>query len=183
MCKRYQERDSDEKVLSFTVDQEPVLHRKRKQLFQYRFVQKGEQVRYLGHLDMVSVIQRAFLAAGVPVAFSNGFNPHPRMSFGPPLPSGIIGEREAFDTVMTGMLSSDSLIVNKWLPDDLKVIGFRELPEWTPSLNSSISSALYRFTPYQEMEEGDIEERIGQLLSLDTAEVEIKKVERSDGKT
>ncbi|NLP01658.1 MAG: TIGR03960 family B12-binding radical SAM protein [Fibrobacter sp.] len=153
-----------------------VTQKKETKLFQYRFLyRKGEQVRYLGHLDMVSVIQRAFLAAGVPVAFSNGFNPHPRMSFGPPLPSGIIGEREAFDTVMTGMLSSDSLIVNKWLPDDLKVIGFRELPEWTPSLNSSISSALYRFTPYQEMEEGDIEERIGQLLSLDTAEVEIKK--------
>jgi radical SAM-linked protein len=150
--------------------------KKETRLFQYRFLyRKGEQVRYLGHLDMVSVIQRAFLAAGVPVAFSNGFNPHPRMSFGPPLPSGIIGECEAFDVVMTGKLSSDSLIVNKWLPDDLKVIGFRELPERSPSLNSSISSALYRFTPYQEMEEGDIKERIGRLLSLDAAEVEIKK--------
>ena len=74
------------------------------------------------------------------------------------------------------MLSSDSLIVNKWLPDDLKVIGFRELPEWTPSLNSSISSALYRFTPYQEMEEGISRRESGNCFHL-TAEVEIKKVE------
>ena len=94
----------------------------------YRFLyKKGESVRFLGHLDMVAVFHRAFLIAGIPLAYSAGFNPHPRISFGPPLPSGVIGEREAFDMVVTDRNFPDPLIVNRWLPKDLQVLSFSRL--------------------------------------------------------
>lgn len=144
--------------------------------YHYRFIyRKGELIKFLGHLDMVAVIHRAFLIAGIPLAYSNGFNPHPRISFGPPLPSGVTGEREAFDAIMTESLSNDILSVNKWLPDDLRLVEVKSLPPKLPSLNSSITSALYKFTHYSEIEPGVLEKRIADILSLQKIDVTIEK--------
>ncbi len=60
---------------------------------------KTGPARYLGHLDLLRTFQRAVRRAGLPIAYSKGFNPHPRMMFASPLPVGAagLGELAAMD--------------------------------------------------------------------------------------
>jgi len=58
---------------------------------------KRNEARYIAHLDLTRVFDRALRRAGVEVAYSEGFNPHPKISFGPPLPVGVEGQREYVD--------------------------------------------------------------------------------------
>lgn len=65
-----------------------------------RFAKEGP-ASYMGHLDLLRNFQRAARRAGIPLAYSQGFNPHPRMTFASPLPVGAAGLRElaGFDLV------------------------------------------------------------------------------------
>ena len=53
-------------------------------------------IRFLGHLDFLQVIFRALRRAGIKTNFSKGFNPSPKISFGPALPVGTESECEFF---------------------------------------------------------------------------------------
>ncbi|MDJ0305157.1 MULTISPECIES: TIGR03936 family radical SAM-associated protein [Dehalobacter] len=60
------------------------------------YTKKGE-ARYIAHLDLTRMLDRALRRAQIEVAFSEGFNPHPKIAFGPPLPVGVEGEQEYVD--------------------------------------------------------------------------------------
>jgi radical SAM superfamily enzyme YgiQ (UPF0313 family) len=72
---------------------EPVRYR-----FQYR---KAGRARYLSHRELTNVIHRALRRSGLPLHFSEGFHPHPRISLGPALAVGTSGEAEFFDAEFT----------------------------------------------------------------------------------
>ncbi len=61
------------------------------------FYEKEMEVRYIGHLDMLRMTYRLVRASGLPVAYSEGYNRHPQVSFGPPLPLGMTSKCEYFD--------------------------------------------------------------------------------------
>lgn len=64
-------------------------------------LQKGEATKYVGHLDFGRAVERALRRAKLPVAYSIGFNPHMKLSFGPALGVGIASESEYIDVEMT----------------------------------------------------------------------------------
>ena len=70
---------------------------------------KMEDMALTSHLDVVRSIQRSLRRSGVPLCYSKGFSPHARMSFGPPLPLGVLGEGEYLD-VFLGRTPEDSWI-------------------------------------------------------------------------
>lgn len=59
----------------------------------FRF-SKGDAVRFVGHLDLMRVVERAMRRSGFPVAYSQGFNPRPRMSFASALTLGATSDWE-----------------------------------------------------------------------------------------
>lgn len=74
-------------------------------LYYYRvFYQKPESMKYVAYLDLLRSIQRFLRRSGLPIAFTEGFNVHPRVSFGHPLSIGISGEQEFFDLALTASL-------------------------------------------------------------------------------
>jgi radical SAM family uncharacterized protein/radical SAM-linked protein len=114
--------------------------------FFYRFYYRKEgTVRFLGHLDMVAVFHRAVLMGQLPVVYTAGYRPHPKISFGPPLPFGVSGKREAFDAVLVEKLSLDPISLNRWLPKGLEIFETERLPERSLALNAAISAAQYKF--------------------------------------
>jgi radical SAM family uncharacterized protein/radical SAM-linked protein len=123
---------------------------KRKELhdapqYRYRFIySKGSAIRFLGHIDMAGVVHRAATALSFPLLYSRGFQPHPRISFGPPLPFGVTGLAEAFDMMTIEPLHDDPLILNTMLPPDLLVRSCRLLDRNALSLSASIAAAEYR---------------------------------------
>ncbi|MFP4241218.1 MAG: TIGR03960 family B12-binding radical SAM protein [Chitinispirillaceae bacterium] len=152
------------------------IRRNSSQSCRYRFVyEKGEAVRFLGHMDMVEVFHRAMIAASFPLVFSQGFNPHPRISFGPPLPYGATACNEGFDIETTEMLGMDPLVMNNWLPEGLKVKSFRRLEEGEGSLNSTINAALYRIISLDPFSEMEMEAMLEEVLRRDEIVVETRK--------
>ncbi|MDR3271545.1 MAG: TIGR03936 family radical SAM-associated protein [Peptococcaceae bacterium] len=58
---------------------------------------KQDDAKYIAHLDLTRVFERALRRAGMAMAYSEGFNPHPKIAFGSALAVGVEGEREYVD--------------------------------------------------------------------------------------
>ncbi|PMQ01606.1 MAG: radical SAM protein [Dictyoglomus sp. NZ13-RE01] len=96
--------------------------------FYYRlsYYKKGK-LTYIGFLDLAKFIIRSLRRTGLPVAYSQGFNPQPLVSFSLPIPVGVESKREWIDIALTENVE-EKLIIEKWnkeLPDDLKFISCR----------------------------------------------------------
>lgn len=55
-------------------------------------ISKGEELRFLGHLDLLRAMERAIIRADIPVAFSEGFNPHMKIAFDAALAVGVTAD-------------------------------------------------------------------------------------------
>ena len=53
---------------------------------------RGEEVKYISHLDFVRMFHRAVRRAGLPMSYSHGFNPHPVMTVAMPLSVGVTSD-------------------------------------------------------------------------------------------
>lgn len=62
---------------------------------------KGENIKFIGHLDLMRTIQRIIKRSGLPVEYSKGFNPHMSLSIAQPLSVGVYSDGEYLDLVLT----------------------------------------------------------------------------------
>ena len=58
---------------------------------------RGEKVKYISHLDLMRLWERALRRASIPIAYSQGFSPHPKISIAAPLPIGVTSDGEFMD--------------------------------------------------------------------------------------
>jgi len=107
---------------------------------------KEDSLRFLSHLEMIRALERALRRAKLPLVFSQGFSPHPKMSFGPPLPVGASSQKEYFDIILEKEVVPEGVLesLNRSLPDGLKALEAKYLPLNAPSLTETIDSATYR---------------------------------------
>lgn len=143
---------------------------------------KDQPVRFVSHRDLVSIIHRAFRAAGMPIAYSQGFHPHLRISFGPPLPVGTMGSAELFDMTTTAPLSLTHSLVSQWLPQGITIRGSMQLHGKTVSLNESITAGHYVFVPLISLTEEVVQAAVKRILEQDSLSVEVvdKEGEKTD---
>lgn len=86
---------------------------------------RGEEVKYISHLDLMKTFERAVRRSGLPAAYSQGFNPHIRMVFGLPLPVGVTSEAEYADFELSeeGIAPRDFMEgLNRELPAGIKIV-------------------------------------------------------------
>lgn len=112
--------------------------------YRIQFV-KGEAVKYVPHLDMLRLYQRAIRRADLPISYSNGFNPHQQMSFAQPLSVGWTGENEYMDIETTEMVNIESFIskLNSCLVDGTYVKNMRALNDGEKNAMASVKAASY----------------------------------------
>ncbi len=106
---------------------------------------KNRELIFISHLDLQKVFQRAFRRAKVDLAFSQGFHPHPKMTYSPPLPLFASSDEEYLDVELNTVLSADE-IKNRLcatLPDGLLVKDVKELTDAAPGLSSILYAAEY----------------------------------------
>ena len=101
---------------------------------------KTGDLRMLSQLEVMNTFMRALRRAQIPTAFSEGFHPHPKISFGPALPVGMESICEYMDVEFIRPFPPDQFKdnMNRCLPEGLKVLHAEEIPYHTPSLNSSM---------------------------------------------
>ncbi len=102
-------------------------------------------LKYLSHLELMVLYQRAVRRAEFPIEYSKGFHPAPEISFGPPLGVGIAGLSEYFDMKVTPpfdlIRNSDKL--NSMLPEGASILRMSAVPANAESLNSFVTRYEY----------------------------------------
>lgn len=108
--------------------------------------------RFIGHLDLQRAMQRALRRSGLPVCYSQGFNPHLLLSFAAPLSVGVQGENEVMELPLSGTISQEEFLtrLNLSLPEGLKAKKARLLEDAVPPAMARLSAAAYRITPCEE---------------------------------
>ncbi|MGA7990507.1 MAG: TIGR03960 family B12-binding radical SAM protein [Thermoanaerobaculia bacterium] len=108
--------------------------------------EKLGDARYLSHRNTMDALERALRASGAPVRYTEGYNPHPRMSMGPALPLGHESRHELFDVdTLEALTEAHVAAVNDRLPPGLRITGSTALPKGATSLGRAATEALYRF--------------------------------------
>lgn len=85
---------------------------------------KVGMAKYISHLDLMRTMQRAFIRAGLEIRHTQGFNPHPHMVFGLPLPVGCESECEVMDFELVNQKPNYEIVssLNKVLPEGIKIL-------------------------------------------------------------
>lgn len=85
---------------------------------------KGDKIKFVSHLDIMRNIQRTFKRSGLPVEYSNGFNPHMKMSIAQPLAVGVYSDGEYMDVEFQREVSEKEIKdkFNEAAPEDIKII-------------------------------------------------------------
>ncbi len=107
--------------------------------------EKGERIRHIGHLDIQRSVQRGLRRSGLPVAYSNGFNPHILITFASALSTGACGKREIMDVTMAEEVSPEEFLekMNRAMPPEMQLREARTLDQKHPALMASLRAAKY----------------------------------------
>ena len=111
-------------------------------------ITKDEPLRYISHLDYVSLMQRAIRRAKIPAAYSEGFNPHMKLSFASALSVGVTSDAEYMDLELSKPMDADELIerLRPALPEGVRLLSLRVLKGKPKALMSLVDEAAYEIT-------------------------------------
>src|SRR6478736_1988704 len=89
-----------------------------------RYTKRGK-VRWISHRDVARALERAFRVTQLPLAFTEGFSPRPKVSFGLALSTGHESEAEYVDIVLAEEVDLDALEdrLNSGLPEGIRIVG------------------------------------------------------------
>ncbi len=144
---------------------------------------KENQLKYIGHLDMMRLFDRAFRRGNIPIVYTQGFNPQPKLSFATALPLGVESYGEYFDVELKEQMDIIRFIedLNKALPDDIRILKAVYVDD-----KKSVMS-LIRWSDYiieakleEEMTKEELDRQIKSFMKLE--EVIIIKEKEKKGK-
>lgn len=118
--------------------------------------EKGGYTKYISHLDLLRVFKRAFKVMGLDIRYSNGYNPHPKMSFAQPLSLGYssLCEYLEFETITPHDPESLKEDLAKNLPRDLAITELFQFDSEVKTLAAESDACEYRiFVPFEGTEE------------------------------
>ena len=107
--------------------------------------EKGERIRHIGHLDIQRSVQRGLRRSGLPVAYSQGFNPHILITFASALSTGACGKREIMDVTMAEEVDEKEFLtrMNRAMPPEMQLKEARAVDSKHPSLMGMVRAAVY----------------------------------------
>jgi len=131
---------------------------------------RGNELKYISHLDLIRLWEKALRRARLPVAYSEGFSPHPRLSIAAPLALGITSDAELMDIFLERRLAPDlvSKAVPLQLPAGVVLTEVQTMSPGAPSLQSQVRFAEYRLQLATDRDPGSIEESLDGFLSRDS---------------
>jgi len=110
-----------------------------------RFSEHGK-VRFISHRDAARAFERAFRICELPLAFTQGFSPRPKVSFGLALSVGHSSDAEYLDVELTRPVAVDALVepLTSALPEGLTVTGIAPLADRAPALQEAVSAVAWQ---------------------------------------
>ncbi len=137
-----------------------------KQRLRLRFT-RDETLKYIGHLDMSRTWQRILRRADLPLAYSEGFNPQPKISFAAALPVGCTSAHEEMDIVLSpaGDVDAVTARLERTLPPGITLVAIEEMPLNAPALQMQLIASEFEITVEDEETIGALNDRVQQFLA------------------
>ncbi|MBI4216723.1 MAG: DUF2344 domain-containing protein [Chloroflexi bacterium] len=128
---------------------------------------RGAELKFITHLDLMRLWERALRRAGVGLAYSEGYTPHPRISLAAPLAVGVTSEGELMDVYLERRLAPSQFqsLMQPQLPVGIKILSLQEIGVAVPSLQSMVRAAEYRVEMESPLSPPEVEEAIAALLA------------------
>ena len=128
------------------------------------FTKQGA-LRYTGNLDLHKVWERAARRAELPLAYSQGFHPQPKMNMAAALPLGFSSRCEVLDMKLEQDVSLDDLPtrINATLPPGLQVVDVEQVDERAPALQTQVLSSEYQVTLTESIDPSELHRRVETL--------------------
>lgn len=129
----------------------------------------------LSHNELMTVFFRAISRAGLPILFSEGFNPHPKLSFGPALAVGVESEAEILDIELSYGIDLKNVVktLNRTLPAGIRILEGRILRTGEPAAGVGLTSFTYEAEAPDEFE-GSLSSAVSAFLAAGAAVVSRK---------
>ena len=127
-------------------------------------------LRYTGHLDLHKLWERAARRAELPLAYSQGFHPQPKMNIAAALPLGFSSRCEVLDMRLEHDIPLDGLLekLQGTLPTGIQVTKVENVDERAPTLQTQVVSAEYEVSLADADFGSDVKRKIESVLASDS---------------
>lgn len=144
------------------------------------FTKEGA-TRYIGHLDLARALERALNRAGLPVAYTQGFNRRPRLSLAAALPLGYTSAAEVGDVWLLEPVAPEAFherLMARMAPG-ITITAVREVPLSSPSLQQSMAESRYEVGFLDPVDADHLRLAVAGVLNAETLP---RTRQRKDGK-
>jgi len=132
-----------------------------------RFSKLGK-IRFTSHRDVARIWERALRRASLPIAYTEGFSPRPKLHFGLALSTGHESMAEYLDVDLKEAIEAHTLpvLLNPELPTGIEITNAAPLEPGTPSLQEDVTSCSWRIEA-RDLEPGRADELVAGVLAAD----------------
>jgi radical SAM-linked protein len=133
------------------------------------FAKQGA-LRYTGHLDLHKLWERTARRAELPLAYSQGFHPQPKMNIAAALPLGFSSRCEVMDLRLQNDIPLNGLRekLQNTLPTGIRVLNIERVDDGEPALQTRVDSAEYEVTLKEPMDRSELERRIESVIKSES---------------
>ncbi len=131
---------------------------------------KTGALRYIGHLDLNTIWERGTRRAGLPLAYSNGFHPQPKIHIAAALPLGFSSRCEVLDMRLSEEMDLAELPkrLQAAMPSGIGILKVESVDERAPAVQTQVLSAEYEITLTEAIDGSELKRRIEELLASTT---------------
>lgn len=136
---------------------------------QITFSKQGA-LRYTGHLDLHKLWERAARRAELPLAYSQGFHPQPKMSMAAALPLGFSSRCEVLDMKLERDIPLEGLsdTLQATLPSGIQVLAITQVDDRTPALQTQVDSAEYEVRLTEPTDGSELKRKIDSVMESES---------------
>ena len=133
------------------------------------FTKQGP-LRYIGHLDLHRVWERAMRRAELPLSYSQGFHPQPKISLAAALPLGFSSRAEVLDVRLNNEIPTEEISarLKDSLPPNIQVTNVEEVDEKLPALQTTVLSAAYDVHLTETVDGSDLKRKVESLMMTES---------------
>lgn len=131
---------------------------------------KQGALRYTGHLDLHRLMERASRRASLPLSYSQGFHPQPKISLAAALPLGFASRAEVMDIRLNEEIEPEEIFsrLKESLPSGIQIQKVEKVDETLPPLQTQVLSATYEAHLTEPVEGFELTRKVEQLMMAET---------------
>jgi radical SAM-linked protein len=129
---------------------------------------KQGALRYTGHLDLHKLLERSIRRAKLPLAYSQGYHPQPKLNLAAALPLGFSSRAEVMDIWLNEDVDDVVSVLQANVPSGLTVLQAAQIDEREPSLQTQVIAAEYQVEITEAGYESGLTEKIASVMESES---------------